>query len=175
VQENAGYTLKMAVMGSLEPHQAVVHHGMANEVVVAGALNSETRTSGSDPATARVHTGNAADSCLCIAPPQRLCDDSKLSQCPTHSKVSVWDNTPLATRRGSNVAVLNLPPDVLADGPRARQYTPARPTSRRGSLGTATLQPLPASSHTHFRVVPSRNWKTWNPEPWTWPGFKTLF
>ena len=41
VQENLGYTLNMAVMGSLEPHQAIVHHGMANEVVVAGALNSE--------------------------------------------------------------------------------------------------------------------------------------
>ena len=26
-----------------------------------------------------------------------------------------------------------------------------------------------------FRVVPSRNWKTWNPEPRTWPGFETLF
>jgi len=23
-----------------------------------------------------------------------------------------------------------------------------------------------------FRVVPSRNWKTWNPEPRTWPGFR---
>jgi len=43
VQENAGYTLNMAVMGSLETHQAVVHHGTANEVVVAGALNSEMR------------------------------------------------------------------------------------------------------------------------------------
>ena len=32
----------MAVAGSLEPRQAVVHHGTANEVVVAGALNSET-------------------------------------------------------------------------------------------------------------------------------------
>jgi len=31
----------MAVTGSLEPHQADVHHGTANEVVVAGALNSE--------------------------------------------------------------------------------------------------------------------------------------
>ena len=35
------YTLNMTVMGSVEPQQAVVHHGMANEVVVAGALNSE--------------------------------------------------------------------------------------------------------------------------------------
>jgi len=26
---------------SLEQHQAIVHHGTANEVVVAGALNSE--------------------------------------------------------------------------------------------------------------------------------------
>ena len=25
------------------------------------------------------------------------------------------------------------------------------------------------------RVVPSRNWKTWNPEPRTWPGFETVF
>jgi len=41
VQENAGYTLDMAVTGSLETHQAVVHHGAANEVVVAAALNSE--------------------------------------------------------------------------------------------------------------------------------------
>ena len=41
VQENAGYTLNMAVTGSLQPHQAVVHHGTANEVVVASALNSE--------------------------------------------------------------------------------------------------------------------------------------
>jgi len=41
MQENAGYTLNMAVTGSLEPHQAVVHHGKANEVVVASALNSE--------------------------------------------------------------------------------------------------------------------------------------
>jgi len=31
----------MAVTGSLETHQAVVHHGAANEVVVAAALNSE--------------------------------------------------------------------------------------------------------------------------------------
>jgi len=42
------------------------------------------------------------------------------------------------------------PPDVLADGPRASQYTPPQPTSRRGRLGTATLQPPPASSHTDF-------------------------
>jgi len=42
VQENTGYALDMAVTGSLEPCQAVVHHGTANEVVVAGALNSET-------------------------------------------------------------------------------------------------------------------------------------
>jgi len=41
VQENVGYTLNMAVTGSLEPHQAVLHHGTVNEVVVAGALNSE--------------------------------------------------------------------------------------------------------------------------------------
>jgi len=70
--------------------------------------------------------------------------------CPTHSKVSVWDNTPSATKRGSNVEFPNLPPDVLADGPRASKYTPDRPTSHRGRLGTVTLQPPPASSHTHF-------------------------
>jgi len=40
-QENAGYTFNMTVTGSLEPHQAVVHHGTVNEAVVAGALNSE--------------------------------------------------------------------------------------------------------------------------------------
>jgi len=43
VQENLGYTINMAVMRSLEPYQAVVHHGTANEVVVTGALNSEMR------------------------------------------------------------------------------------------------------------------------------------
>jgi len=77
-----GYTLDMAVMGSLEPHQAVLHHRMVNEVVVAGALNIEmcTRTSGTDAVTARVHSGDAAGgSRLCIAPLQRLCDDSKIS------------------------------------------------------------------------------------------------
>jgi len=26
---------------------------------------------------------------------------------------------------------------------------------------------------TGLRVVPSRNWKTWNPEPRTWPGFES--
>ena len=41
MQESAGYTLDMTMTGSLELHQAVVHHGTANEVVVAGALNSE--------------------------------------------------------------------------------------------------------------------------------------
>ena len=41
MEENAGYTLNMTVTVSLEPHQAVVHHGTVNEVVVAGALNSE--------------------------------------------------------------------------------------------------------------------------------------
>ena len=78
----------MAVTGSLEPHQAVVHHWTVNEVVVAGVLNNSI--------TFQVN-------------------------CRTHSKVSVWDNTPSVTRRGSNMAVPNLPPDVLADGPRASQ------------------------------------------------------
>ena len=87
--------------------------------------------------------------------------------CPTHSKVSVWNNTPSATRRGSNEAVRNLPPDVLADGPRARQYTPARPTSRRGRLGTATLLPLFVAegvlSHTlTFECVGQCSWKVLN-------------
>jgi len=41
VQENARYTLNMAVTGSLELHQTVVYHGTANEIVVASALNSE--------------------------------------------------------------------------------------------------------------------------------------
>ena len=41
VQENAGYTLNMAVTGNLDLYQAVVHHGTANEFVVVGALNSE--------------------------------------------------------------------------------------------------------------------------------------
>ena len=78
-----------------------------------------TRTSGSDAATARVHSGDAADgSCLCVAPLQHLCEDSKL-HCPTHSKVSVWDNTPPVTRRGSNMVVPNLSPDMIADGHRA--------------------------------------------------------
>ena len=87
-QENVGYTLDMVVTGSLEPHQAVVHHWTVNEVVVAGVLNNSI--------TFQVN-------------------------CRTHSKVSVWDNTPSVTRRGSNMAVPNLPPDVLADGPRASQ------------------------------------------------------
>ena len=35
---------------------------------------------------------------------------------PTLSKDSVWDNTPSATRTTNNVAVPNLPPDVLQAG-----------------------------------------------------------
>jgi len=31
------------------------------------------------------------------------------------------------------------------------------------------------SSHNLFKVVPSRIWKTWNPEPRTWPDFETMF
>ena len=41
VQENTGYTLNMAMTGSLELHQACVHHRTASEVVVVGILNSE--------------------------------------------------------------------------------------------------------------------------------------
>ena len=37
VQENAGYILNMAMMGSLELHQAVVYHRTVNEVVVGRA------------------------------------------------------------------------------------------------------------------------------------------
>ena len=62
------------------------------------------------------------------------------------------------------MSVPGLPPDGLIDGLRARQYTPAQPTFRRGRWGRryghsrasstpsaiATLQPPPASSHTHF-------------------------
>ena len=40
----------------------------------------------------------------------------------------MWDDA----GGGCNVAVPNLPPDVLADGPRASQYTPAQPTSPSG-------------------------------------------
>ena len=64
-----------------EPGAAVVYHRKANEVVVAGALNSETCEENVwlDAATTRVHNGNAADgSHLCIAPVQPLCDNSKL-------------------------------------------------------------------------------------------------
>jgi len=43
VQENAGYAINMVVTGSLEPHQAVMHHRMANEVVVSDTFNSEMR------------------------------------------------------------------------------------------------------------------------------------
>jgi len=67
------------------------------------------------------------------------------------------------------VAVPNLPPDVLAHGPRASQYTPARPRSRRGRLGTATLQPPPASSHTHSRTKPHRRTFTLNIGLDIWP------
>ena len=54
----------MTVTGSLEPHQAVVHHGTANEVVVVARSIARcvTRTSSSDAATARVHSGDAANS-----------------------------------------------------------------------------------------------------------------
>jgi len=38
VQENAGYTLKMAVTGSLVPHQTVVHHGKPNDDAKLSAM-----------------------------------------------------------------------------------------------------------------------------------------
>jgi len=41
VRENEGYTLGSAVTGSMEPLQAVIHHGPADAVVVAGTPNSE--------------------------------------------------------------------------------------------------------------------------------------
>ena len=67
VQENTGYTLNMAVMGSLELHQAIVHHGTPNEVVVVGILNSEMCDENirSDATTARIHSGNATDVLAC--------------------------------------------------------------------------------------------------------------
>jgi len=73
-----------------------------------------------------------------------VCEFSKIAH--WNSEKWVWDDA----GGGCNVAVPSLPPDVLADGPRASQYLPAQPTSRRGRLGTATLQPPPASSYTHF-------------------------
>ena len=39
VRENVGHTLDSAVTGSMEPLQAVMHHGPADAVVVAGTLN----------------------------------------------------------------------------------------------------------------------------------------
>jgi len=41
VRENVGHALDTVMTGSLEPHQAVMHHGPADEVIVAGAPNSE--------------------------------------------------------------------------------------------------------------------------------------
>ena len=58
----------------------------------------------------------------------------------------LWDGSGV----GCNVAQPNSPQNVLADRPRVRQYTLAQPTSRRGGLGCATLQPTPEPSHKHF-------------------------
>jgi len=57
----------------------------------------------------------------------------------------LWDGSGV----GCNVAQPNSPQNVLADGPRARHYTLAQPTSRTGGLGYATLQPTPEPSHKH--------------------------
>jgi len=41
VRENVGHTLDMVMTRRQEPRQAIMHHGLADEVVVAGAPNSE--------------------------------------------------------------------------------------------------------------------------------------
>ena len=41
VRENVGHALDMVMTRNQEPRQAIMHHGPADEVVVAGALNSE--------------------------------------------------------------------------------------------------------------------------------------
>ena len=41
VREKVGHALGTVMTGSLEPHQAVMHHRPADEVVVTSALNSE--------------------------------------------------------------------------------------------------------------------------------------
>jgi len=80
-------------------------HVTANEVVVVSALNARcvTRTSGSDAGTARIHSGDAADgSRLCFAPLQRLCDNSKLSNCTVpHTQKWVCGTTRLRRREGT--------------------------------------------------------------------------
>ena len=54
----------------------------------------------------------------------------------------MWDNAGGAC----NVAVPNFPPDVLSDGPRASQYTLARPIGEIGYchvIAAARIVPLP--------------------------------
>ena len=41
--------------------------------------------------------------------------------------------------------------------------------------GTGIPSPRFGAGIGNARVVPSRNWKTWYPEPRTWPGFEYLF
>jgi len=41
MRENVGHALGSAMTGSMEPLQAVMHHGPADAVAVAGAPNSE--------------------------------------------------------------------------------------------------------------------------------------
>ena len=62
-----------------------------------------TRTSGSDGATSRVHSCDAAaGSRLCIAPLRRLCDDSKLFNCTLpHTQKWVCATTRLQRREGA--------------------------------------------------------------------------
>ena len=44
VRENVGHALDTVITRSQEPHQAVImHHGSADEVIFAGAPNSEMR------------------------------------------------------------------------------------------------------------------------------------
>ena len=41
MRQNVGHALGSAMTGSMEPLQAIMHHGPADAVVVAGAPNSE--------------------------------------------------------------------------------------------------------------------------------------
>ena len=41
MRENVGHALGSAMTGSMEPLQAIMHHGPADAVVVAGAPDSE--------------------------------------------------------------------------------------------------------------------------------------
>jgi len=153
MQENVGYTLNMAVVGSLEPYQAFVHHRMTNEVLVAGALNSEMRDK------------NVLFWCSwcprtygwrCWQFPSVHCTTATslwwFKTFPTVPYTQKWvcGTTCFQWQEGSVLWQSPIPPDVLADRFRARQYTPAQPTSCLEGLGTATLWLLSVLSPTHF-------------------------